>query len=85
MAIHIRLTRRGAKKAPHYRIVVADQRCRRDGSFLEKIGIYNPADDTGGLVVDKLRLEFWQGRGAQLSHTVETLLKKQASADAAKA
>lgn len=84
MAIHIRLTRRGAKKAPQYRIVVADQRARRDGNFLENVGTYNPADGTGGLLVNKARIEFWQSKGAQLSHTVETLIKKAAS-EAAKA
>ena len=84
MAVHIRLTRRGAKKAPHYRIIVTDHRSRRDGSFLETIGCYDPSDSTGAFVVKKERLDYWVSKGAQMSHTVLTLLKKQATAQATK-
>jgi small subunit ribosomal protein S16 len=84
MAVHIRLTRRGAKKAPHYRIVVTDHRNRRDGACLESIGTYDPAHGGGALTVDKARLDYWCGRGAQLSDTLRSLLKRQAAAQPAK-
>ena len=80
MAVHIRLTRRGAKKHPQYRIVVTDHHARRDGRFIENIGIYDPADSTRAFIVDHERLEYWPRNGAQLSDTVAELLKKQAAA-----
>jgi small subunit ribosomal protein S16 len=80
MAVHIRLSRAGAKKAPIYRVVVADQRSPRGGRFIEKIGIYDPS--AAGLVVDRERLSYWRGRGAQPSHTMDRLLKKLPAADA---
>ena len=83
MAVHIRLSRAGAKKAPIYRVVVADQRSPRGGRFIEKIGIYDP--NASGLVVDRERLQYWRGRGAQPSHTMDRLLKKLPTADAASA
>ena len=76
MAVHIRLARYGTKKAPFYRIVVADQRAKRDGRFIEKLGTYDPRIADGGLQVDRHRLEYWQTRGACATHTVERLLKK---------
>lgn len=76
MAVHIRMTRRGGKKFPQYRIVVTDQRARRDGGCIESIGTYNPADAANTLVLDRARLEHWRSKGAQLSHTLEGLLKK---------
>ncbi len=82
MAVHIRLSRAGAKKAPIYRVVVADQRSPRGGRFIEKIGIYDPTA-AAGLVVDRERLQYWRGRGAQPSHTMDRLLKKLPTADAA--
>jgi small subunit ribosomal protein S16 len=84
MAVHIRLTRQGAKKHPHYRIVVTDHRSRRDGNFLEFIGTYNPSDSSGAFVVKRDRLEYWTSKGAQLSATVAQLLKKQPVAQPAK-
>jgi small subunit ribosomal protein S16 len=75
MAVHIRLSRVGAKKAPLYRVVVADQRSPRGGRFIEKLGTYNPTGDPGALVVNRERLDYWRGRGAQPSHTVDRLLK----------
>ena len=75
MAVHIRLTRQGAKKKPFYRIVVADQRCRRDGRFIEKIGTFNPLDASGAIQLDSARLEYWLSNGAKLSHTVDRLIK----------
>jgi small subunit ribosomal protein S16 len=84
MAVHIRLTRIGAKKHPHYRIVVTDHRSRRDGNFLEMIGTYNPSDSNGAFMVQRDRLDYWTSKGAQMSLTVATLLKKQAAAQPAK-
>jgi small subunit ribosomal protein S16 len=75
MAVHIRLSRVGAKKAPQYRVVVADQRSPRGGRFIEKIGTYDPSGDASALVVNRERLDYWRGCGAQPSHTLERLLK----------
>jgi small subunit ribosomal protein S16 len=75
MAVHIRLSRVGAKKAPQYRVVVADQRSPRGGRFIEKLGTYNPSGDAGALVINRERLEYWRGHGAQPSHTLDRLLK----------
>ena len=75
MAVHIRLSRVGAKKAPLYRVVVADQRSPRGGRFIEKLGTYNPSGEVGALVVNRERLDYWRGQGAQASHTLDRLLK----------
>jgi len=75
MAVHIRLSRVGAKKAPLYRVVVADQRSPRGGRFIEKIGTYDPSGDATALVLNRERLNYWRGCGAQTSHTLERLLK----------
>lgn len=75
MAVHIRLSRAGAKKAPVYRVVVADQRSPRGGRFIEKIGIYDPTAQGAVFVVDRERLDYWRGCGARPSHTIERLLK----------
>ncbi len=75
MAVHIRLARYGTKKGPFYRIVVTDQRNARDGRFIENIGTYDPSADPGKLDVDRRRLDFWRGRGAQASHTLQHLLR----------
>lgn len=83
MAVHIRLRRAGAKKAPYYHIIAADSRSRRDGRFLEELGSYRPS--TGEVTVDAARLEKWVSSGAAMSDTVRTLLKKQAKAAAAPA
>src|SRR5690348_7176663 len=77
MAVHIRLSRVGAKKAPLYRVVVTVQRSPREGRFIEKIGTYNPGANPGALVVNRERLDYWRGHGAQPSHTLERLLKRQ--------
>jgi small subunit ribosomal protein S16 len=75
MAVHIRLSRVGAKKAPQYRVVVADQRSPRGGRFIEKIGTYDPSGEAGALIVNRERLDYWRGCGAQPSHTLDRLLK----------
>ncbi len=75
MAVHIRLSRYGTKKTPFYRIVVTDQRNRRDGRFIENIGTWNPLSNPVALSFNKERYEYWQGKGAAPSHTVERLIK----------
>jgi small subunit ribosomal protein S16 len=80
MAVHIRLSRVGAKKAPLYRVVVADHRSPRGGRFIEKIGTYDPSAEKDALAVNRERLDYWRGRGAQPSHTLVGLLKRQAKA-----
>lgn len=72
--LRIRLSRRGKKKAPFYRIVVTDKRTQRDGSPVEEIGTYNPK--TKELKLDKTKAETWIKKGAQPTDTVKTLLKK---------
>lgn len=74
----IRLARGGAKKRPFYNLVVADSRRARDGRFIERVGFYNPKAPEGQemLRINKERLQHWQSRGAQLSHTVTRLVKQ---------
>ncbi len=74
--VKIRLRRMGAKKAPFYRIVVADSRYPRDGRFIEEIGIYNPVVSPVELKVDVDRAQAWIKTGAQPTETVRDLLKK---------
>src|ERR1051325_11281923 len=76
MAVKIRLRRVGRKKAPTYRIVVADSRSPRDGRFIEIIGQYMPRSGQGGLNVDNARANYWLDVGAQPSDTVRSLLRK---------
>jgi small subunit ribosomal protein S16 len=82
MAVHVRLARHGSKKAPFYRIVVADQRCKRDGRFIEKLGTYDPRVAQGGLKVDRARLEYWRKNGALTTPTVERVLRQGDSSSA---
>lgn len=77
MAVKIRLRRVGAKKAPFYRIVVADSRYPRDGRFIEEIGYYNPLEEPSVVKVDADKAKEWIANGAQPTDTVKTLLKKQ--------
>lgn len=74
--LKIRLRRMGAKKAPYYRIVVADSRAPRDGAFVEELGYYNPLTEPVELKVDNDRAAEWVRKGAQPSDTVRALLKK---------
>ena len=74
--VKIRLRRMGAKKAPYYRIVVADSRSPRDGRFIEEIGTYDPMADGEKLTVNKERVAYWIANGAQPTDTVRGLLKK---------
>ena len=73
--VKIRLRRVGAKKAPYYRIVVADSRTARDGRFIEEIGTYDPAGENK-IKVDMERVQYWIANGAQPTDTVRGLLKK---------
>ena len=74
--LKIRLRRMGAKKAPFYRIVVAESRSPRDGAFVEEIGYYNPTSDPAELKVDNEKAAQWIKNGAQPTDTVRGLLKK---------
>ncbi|MDD6315414.1 MAG: 30S ribosomal protein S16 [Butyricicoccaceae bacterium] len=74
--VKIRLRRMGAKKAPFYRIVVADSRFPRDGRFIEEIGTYNPLTNPSELKVDAEKAQQWIKDGAQPTDTVRALLKK---------
>lgn len=76
MAVKIRLKRLGAKKAPFYRIVVADSRSPRDGKSIAEIGYYDPTKDPAIIKVDADAAKKWIGTGAQPSDTVKALLKK---------
>ena len=74
--LKIRLRRMGAKKAPFYRIVIADSRAPRDGAFVEELGYYNPLTDPVEIKVDNERAADWMKKGAQPTDTVRALLKK---------
>ena len=74
--VKIRLRRMGAKKAPFYRVVVADPRYPRDGRFIEEIGTYNPLTDPATINIDAELAKKWIGNGAQPTDTVKALLKK---------
>lgn len=76
MAVKIRLRRMGAKKAPFYRIVVADSRYPRDGRFIEELGYYDPTKEPSILKVDDEKAKSWIAKGAQPTDTVKNLLKK---------
>lgn len=76
MAVKIRLRRMGAKKAPFYRIVVADSRYPRDGRFIEEIGYYNPLEEPAVVKVDVEKAQKWIANGAQPTDTVKDLLKR---------
>ena len=73
--VKIRLRRMGAKKAPFYRIVVADARSPRDGRCIEEIGTYNPMSENAAITVDAEKAQTWIKNGAQPTDTVRTLLK----------
>ncbi len=77
MAVKMRLRRMGQKKAPFYRIVVADSRAPRDGRFIEQIGHYNPMTDPAEVEIDAEKATKWLKNGAQPTETVRALLKKQ--------
>ncbi len=79
--VKIRLRRIGAKKAPAYRIVVADSRFSRDGRFIEEIGFYNPMREPAEISVDAEKAKKWLANGAQPTDTVRAILKKNGILD----
>ena len=75
MAVKIRLARHGAKKAPYYRVVVADSRAPRDGRLIEEVGRYNPLLDPPMIKLDLEKVDTWIGNGAQPTDTVARLIE----------
>lgn len=76
MAVRIRLRRMGAKKAPFYRIVVADSRSPRDGRFIEEIGYYDPLKNPAVININEEKALDWLKKGAQLSETAKAIFNK---------
>lgn len=76
MAVKIRLRRMGAKKAPFYRVVVADSRSPRDGRFIEEIGYYNPISEPAVIKIDEEKAVQWVKNGAQPTDVVKKLFEK---------
>ena len=74
--VRLRLRRMGAKKRPFYRIVAADQKCARDGRFIEIVGYFDPNTDPATVKVDAEKAQKWIGNGAQPTDTVRAILKK---------
>ncbi len=81
MAVKMRLTRMGAKKAPFYRVIVADSRSPRDGRFIDEIGYYNPLTNPADIKIDAEKAKKWLDNGAQPTETVKSLLKKSGIVD----
>ena len=79
--LKIRLRRMGAKKAPFYRIVVADSRAPRDGAFVEEIGYYNPLTDPAAIKINEEQAKKWIADGAQPTETVRSIFKKSGIID----
>ena len=77
MAVRIRLTRKGAKKKPYYRIVAADSEAPRDGRFLEILGLYNPMKDPVEIKLNNEKVNKWLKRGASASESVRAILRKE--------
>lgn len=84
MAVKIRLTRKGRKKLPCYRVVVADSRMPRDGRFIETIGFYDPKTNPSIVDIDLEKAESWIAKGAQPTNTVKKLLSIAGNDQAAK-
>ena len=81
MAVKMRLRRIGAKKAPFYRVIVADSRSPRDGRFIDEIGYYNPLTEPAEIKIDAEKAKKWISNGAQPTETVKSLLKKSGIVD----
>lgn len=75
MAAVIRLRREGTKNRPYYRIVVTDKRARRDGAYIEQLGVYDPLVEGDNFKLDLAKAEAWLGEGAQPSDKVANLIK----------
>jgi len=74
--LSIRLTRMGSKQKPFYRVVVTDSKKPRDGSFIEKLGYYNPCKEPAEIKIDLQKVEEWMKKGAQPSDTVASLIER---------
>ena len=85
MAVKIRLARAGAKKKPFYQIVVADERCKRDGRFIENVGTYDPTKNPAVVKLNAEKAQAWLEKGAQPTDTVRQLLKNAGIMDKAAA
>ena len=81
MAVKMRLRRMCAKKAPFYRVIVADSRSPRDGRFIDEIGYYNPLTNPAEIKIDAEKAKKWIDNGAQPTETVKSLLKKSGIVD----
>ena len=81
MAVKMRITRIGAKKAPFYRVIVADGRAPRDGRFIDEVGTYNPLTNPSEIKIDAEKAKTWLKNGAQPTETVKVLLKKSGIID----
>ena len=79
--VKIRLRRMGAKKAPFYRVVVADSRYPRDGRFIEEVGIYNPMTEPATVKLNKEAIDKWIANGAQPTDTVKALIENYSDAE----
>ncbi|MEH0018909.1 MAG: 30S ribosomal protein S16 [Desulfobacter sp.] len=77
MSVKLRLTRKGTKKKPFYRIVAADVESPRDGRFLEALGTYDPMQEPALITLKEDRIKYWLGEGAKPTTTVQSILKKQ--------
>ena len=77
MAVKIRLARAGAKKRPFYQIVIADERCRRDGRFIENVGTYDPTKNPAAVKLEEAKALEGLSKGAQPTDTVRQILKKE--------
>ena len=77
MAVKLRLRRMGSKKRPFYRVVAADSRYQRDGRFLEVCGYYDPMEKPYKVNVDREKVMSWLEKGAQMTETVESILRKE--------
>lgn len=77
MAVRIRLTRKGSKKKPYYRVVAADSEAPRDGKFLDILGSYNPMKEPAEVKLDHEKVNKWLEKGALASESVRSILKKE--------
>ncbi|MCI0486629.1 MAG: 30S ribosomal protein S16 [Blastocatellia bacterium] len=75
--LSIRLTRRGAKKKPFYRIIVTEKRSKRDGRFIESVGYYDPCRNPADIKLDRERIDYWMERGAQPTETVRSIINRK--------
>ncbi len=82
MAVKLRLTRKGTKKKPFYRIVAADIQAPRDGKFLEAVGTYDPMQNPAVITLKQDRVQYWLEQGAKPTTTVKSILKKQSTESA---